>query len=60
MRKIFNDSKTRSSLARSVWNTVFYLHYALIDCLDRTGADHLPYEGRENLRYGSKGNRDFE
>ena len=47
MRKIFNDSKTRSSLARSVWNTVFYLHYALIDCLDRTGADHLPYEGRE-------------
>ena len=47
MWKIFNDSKTRSSLARSVWNTVFYLHYALIDCLDRTGADHLPYEGRE-------------
>lgn len=47
MRKIFNDRKTRSSLARSVWNTVFYLHYALIDCLDRTGADHLPYEGRE-------------
>lgn len=34
-------------MARSVWNTVFYLHYALIDCLDRTGADHLPYEGRE-------------
>ena len=31
MRKIFNDSKTRSSLARSVWNTVFYLHYALIE-----------------------------
>ena len=43
--KIYCDPETYSSLAQGVWDATFALHYALIDCLKRNGADPLPSEG---------------
>lgn len=43
--KIFNDPNTYGSLAEGVWLATFSLHIALVDCLNRTGADPLPLAG---------------
>lgn len=43
--KIYRSPETLSSLSQGVWDSVFYLHGALIDCLSKTGADPLPLQG---------------
>lgn len=43
--KIFSASETYDSLAKGVWDATFFLHLALIDCLDKTGTDHEPLAG---------------
>lgn len=46
--KIYQNPNTYSVIAQGVWDAVFYLHYALVDCLDRTQADPLPLVGTVN------------
>lgn len=46
--KIYQNPNTYSVIAQGVWDAVFYLHYALVDCLDRTQADPLPLAGTVN------------
>lgn len=43
--RIFKDEKTYSSIVQGVWDAVFWLHVALIDCLSKTQADPLPLSG---------------
>lgn len=43
--KIYRSSETYESLSKGVWNAVFFLHYGLIDCLSKTGADCDPLNG---------------
>ena len=46
MRKIFTDENTEKSLEDSVYDMAFRLHLCLLECLSRTDADTVPWQGR--------------
>lgn len=45
MERIFKDEKTEKILISGLYKSVFDLHLALIDCLDKTGADQDTING---------------
>lgn len=46
MQKIFTDENTEKSLEDSVYDMAFRLHLCLLECLSRTDADTVPWQGR--------------